>query len=199
VADGGRTFTETEHFALLTDAVSRETASLAEAKEELVSSVSTLTAEKSAVEAEKSELESRIDVLEAEKVAAEKARDEAVSEFEAFKSDLAQKAAIAERKDARIASIKEAAADLLDDEYFTAPRVQRWAEMSDESFEQVVADFRDLAAKAPKRESKAEEKTSTETARESAAFKGGTSPTATETGSVLGRFLMASGKLPAAS
>jgi chromosome segregation ATPase len=155
------------------------------------SSVSTLTAEKSALEAEKSELESRIDVLEAEKVAAEKARDEAVSEFEAFKSDLAQKAAIAERKDARIAAIKEAAADLLDDEYFTDARVQRWAEMSDESFEQVVADFRDLAAKAPKREVQGEDQVRRRRRPARAPPSRAARPPPRPRGSVLGRFLMA--------
>lgn len=69
MADGGRTFTETEHFALLTDAVGRETATLAEVKDTLEATVSTLTAEnaaeKTAHETATSELQSWIDVLKA--------------------------------------------------------------------------------------------------------------------------------------
>lgn len=196
MADGGRTFTETEHFALLTDAVARETASKADRIGELEASVSTLTAEKAAVEADKSELESRIDVLEAEKVSAQRAHDEAVEEFEAFKRDLDEKAAVQERKSARVAAVQEVAAGLLDDSYFTDARVQRWAEMSDEAFEQTVADFKELAEKAPKKDTAASgDSAPTEAARETAAFTGGTSP-ADAGGSVLGQYFTASGRVP---
>ena len=70
MADGERTFTEAQHFALLTDAVARETASLSTAKEELETKVQTEATEKAALAATVTELESKIDVLAAEKAAA---------------------------------------------------------------------------------------------------------------------------------
>src|SRR4051812_23580245 len=77
VDEGERTYSATEHLALLNDAVARETASLSSVKEELEGSVGSLSAEKAALETEKSELQSKVDVLEAEKIAAETARDNA--------------------------------------------------------------------------------------------------------------------------
>jgi hypothetical protein len=169
-----RTFTEAEHFALLTDAVQRETSSL--------------TAEKSQLETTVSELQARVDVLEAEKAAETAAKDQAVSEFEAFKAEIAEKAAVEARKADRVARVKAAAE--LPDTYFTDDRIQRWAEMADEQFEALVADLAEVAAAAPA--SSGDGKTVTETA----AFKGGESPS-TPTGSVLGQYFAARGLAPA--
>lgn len=161
VSDDNRTFTEAEHLALLTDRVARETADLTEAK--------------TALETEVSELKQRVDVLEAEKAAAITERDNTKAEFEGFKKDLEEKAAVAERKEARVARVK-AANESLPEDYFTEERATRWAEMADEAFDAFVADIE--AVKVP-----------TTTARETAAFTGGDSPTAKSEGSVLGSFL----------
>jgi peptidoglycan hydrolase CwlO-like protein len=75
-----RTFTEAQHFALLTDAVARETASLSTVKEELEQKFATAETEKAAALATVTELQTRIDVLDAEKAAAETARDAAIAE-----------------------------------------------------------------------------------------------------------------------
>lgn len=189
VAEGVRTFSEAEHLALLTDAVARETASLATVKEELEGQIATLQTEKAAELAAKSELQSRIDVLEADKVAAETARDTVTAEFDAFKSDLAQKAEIEARKADRVARIKAANATLADT-YFTNERAQRWAEMPDESFNALVADLTEVAGGQP-----ASTAVTAEAARETAAFRGGQS--ATSAGSTLGSFFTATGHLPA--
>ena len=51
MADGERTFTEAQHFALLTDAVARETASLSSVKEDLEGQVTSLESEKASLTA----------------------------------------------------------------------------------------------------------------------------------------------------
>lgn len=191
VADGERTFTETEHFALLTDAVARETASLSTDKQELEATVEGLRAEKSE---EINGLQSRIDVLEAEKAAAEKARDEAVAEHERFKAELEELAARKARKSDRVERMK-AAAPSLEESYFTEQRAERWAEMSDEAFETLIADITESAAAA---KPASDDTRPEEQARESAAFTGGDRPTAGD-GSLFGRFLSATGRGPAAS
>ena len=160
----GRTFTEDELLTLLTDRVQRETA-------DLKTQLSTLTAERD-------EAVKRVDVLEAEKAALTSERDKVTAEYETFKNDITEKAAVAERKDARIERVKSAN-DQLPDSFFTPERAQRWAEMAEEQFEALVADL--TAAK------------STETAaapkRETAAFTGGDSPKAPTEGSALRGFL----------
>lgn len=157
-----RTFTEAEHLALLTDRVARETAELTAAKDQLAT--------------EKSQLQQRVDVLEAEKAAAVSERDSVTAEFEAFKNDLAEKAAVAERKEARIKRVKEANTSL-PETYFTEERAQRWAEMAEEAFDVLLADLQEVKVAAP-------------VTTETAAFTGGTSPTADSGSSVFGQFLM---------
>lgn len=201
VAEPERTFSETEHFALLTDAVTRETAGLQTAKEELEKQLTELQTEKSS---EVNDLQGRLDILEAEKSAAEKARTELAEEFEAFKTGLNELAEIETRKAERSAAVKEAAGDLLDDDYVTDVRVQRWAEMSDEAFEAVLADFRDLAAKNPFAKNADDKKKKDDddpekAARTTAAFSAGESPSAAGEGSLFNQFLTATGKLPVAS
>lgn len=196
VTENARTFTETEHFALLTDAVARETASLSSDKETLESSITTLTGEKA-------ELAGRLDVLEAEKQAAEKSHSDAVAEFTDFKAELEQKAAVEARKTDRVAAVKAASADL-DDTYFTDERTQRWAEMADDAFTALISDLAEAAAKKKPAflmtddEKKAAKDDMADKARETAAFTGGTSPTDSGSGSLFGRFMSATGKLPAA-
>ncbi len=195
MADGERTFTEAQHFALLTDAVARETASLSSVKEDLEQKVTTAETEKAAALATVTELQTRIDVLDAEKAAAEKARDEAVTSFEAFKTDLAEKAAVEARKSERVAAVK-AADSALPEEYFTEVRAQRWAEMADEAFTSLVADLTEAALHRPA--PKAAETAATEKdVRETAAFKGGDALTSGNGSSLFGQYLSKTGHAPA--
>ena len=220
VADGDRTFTEAQHFALLTDAVARETASLSSKTEDLETKVSGLDSEKAALSATIAELQTRIDVLDAEKAAAEQARDAAVAEFTAHKDAEAEKAAATERRAERVTALK-AANSSLQDEYFTEQRVQRWAEMSQEQFDSLLVDITEAAAMGPHKfvakpgeadVCKACDKSEkagmhgfaekavdgTEAVRETAAFKGGESPTAGSGVSLFGQFLTKTGHAPAA-
>lgn len=192
VATDDKVFTEAQHVALLTSAVERETASLAEKSTELEATNATLVAEKAALETAQTELQTKIDVLESEK-AAEAARAAAAEKaLEDHKAELAEKAAVEERKATRLAAVKAADATL-DDEYLNDTRVQRWAEMSEESFAALVEDLEAAAKKKPafleKKDDDANEK-----ARETAAFKGG--ETATAQGSTFAALLRATGKLP---
>lgn len=191
-------YTEDQHFALLSSAVERETASLTVAKEELEAQVATTTTEKAALETQVSELAARIDVLEAEKAAETAAKDAAVAEFEAYKTELARAEQVETLKAERAAAVK-AAASHLTDEYFTDERKARWAEMAEEQFSALVADLTEAAAHMPKVEAnKAEtEETVVTQAAETAAFKGGETAGAVE-GSSLTALLRATGKSPVA-
>jgi hypothetical protein len=191
-----RTFTEAQHFALLTDAVARETASLSTVKEQLEQQVQVESTEKAALQATVTELETRIDVLDAEKAAAESARDAAVAEFQAYKDAEAEKAAVQARKTERVAAVK-AADSALPEEYFTDARAQRWAEMADDSFAALVADLTEAASHRPATTA-AETAASTEAVRETAAFKGGDAPTSGSGQSLFGQFLSKTGHAPAA-
>lgn len=151
VADADRTYTEVEHLALMADAVTRETASLTEAKESAETTVTTLT--------------TRVDVLEAEKAALETKVSETEKAFDEFKAELERREAIETAKQERVDAVK-AANDALPESYFTEERIQRWAEMETAAFEAYIADITALAA-APKE-------------KETAAFSGGESPTETK-------------------
>lgn len=157
VADNDRTYTEAEHLALKADAVTRETAELTQAKEQLETQVSELT--------------SKVDVLEAEKAAAEKKAADVQAEFDEFKAETERAAQLEVLKKERTDAVK-AANDALPDEYFTPERAARWAAMEEEPFN----DFLESIKVAP-------------ATKETAAFKGGDSPTAEtgkgSTGSVL--------------
>lgn len=163
MSDAVRTFTEAEHFALVTDAVSRETADLTTQVAELA--------------AAKSELEQRADVLEAEKAAAIAERDAIKAEFDQFKNDIEEAAAVAARRETRVARVKDANPTLGDD-FFTSERADRWAAMSDEAFDALVTD---LEAVKP---------ATTAAATETAAFTGGETPAAPQT-SALATYLRA--------
>lgn len=143
-----RSYTEVEHLALMADAVTRETASLTEAKE--------------SAETKVAELSARVDVLEAEKAALETKVTEAEQALADFKAETEKAAAIAQAKDERVKAVK-AANESLPDTYFTDERVQRWAEMTEEAFAEVVDGIKAAAGVVG--------------AKETAAFSGGESPT----------------------
>ena len=198
-------FTESQHFALLADAVSRETAALTEAKTALETEKSELQEKVTGLESEKSSLESRIDVLEAEKAAEIASREKAEQEFAQYQADLAELAAVQERMAARVERV-QASIDA-PAEYFTEARAQRWAQMADEEFDALLADLAEHAAAKPKGDDadaddtpaflKKKKADDSEKARETAAFTGGDSPSAPAGGSLFGAFLTATGKLPA--
>lgn len=183
-------YTEEQHFALLESAVERETASIVADKGELEVQVASLSEAKAGVEAQLAEAQGRIDVLEAEKANAEAATKAAVDEFDAYKAELARVAEVEAAKAERVARVKAANSNLAD-EYFTAERAQRWAEMSGEAFDALVADMTDsfAAVKAPAVEAAAEVETPV-VETETAAFSGGETATVSE-GSTFATFLAA--------
>lgn len=186
-----KVFTEAQHVALVESAVARETAALQTSNEELEARAASLTTEKAAAESALSEAQAKLDVLEAEKSAAEQAKVEAEKAFEDFKTGLEELASVEARRADRAAAVKEAAAGL-DDSYFTEERIQRWAEMSAEAFDVLVADLKEAAGE---KAAAAEAGASAEAVRETAAFKGGTAVKQPE-GSSFGTFLGAVGKGP---
>ncbi len=192
-------YTEAQHVAILTDAVARETASLSTVKDELDARAEVLATEKAAAEAALSEAQTKLDVLEAEKAAAVQRAESAEKAFEDFKAELERAAQIEKAKEERVQAIK-AADTSLENDYFTDERIQRWAEMADDQFALLVTDLTEAAAKRKpafleKKDDKDDPKAS-EKARETAAFKGGSTATAGQ-GSALSSFFMATGKLPA--
>lgn len=200
VTDTGETaknvYTEDQHFALLTSAVERETASLSEKTQELEAQIASLQTDKAKADTDVAELSAKVDVLEAEKSAAETAAAEAVATHEAYKAELAEKAAVDARKTERVDAIKAAAAHL-NDEYFTEERSARWAEMAQEQFDALLADLTEAASAA--KPAGAADDTATQQARETAAFSAGTTATATGKGSSLGQFLHATTGSPVAA
>lgn len=199
-------YTEEQHIAILTDAVTRETASLSSVKDELEARIEVMDTEKAAAATQLAEALTKADLLEAEKAAETQRADAAVAELVAFKVDLERAELIEKAKSERVSAIK-AADESLDDEYFTEERVQRWAEMADDQFAVLVSDLTEAAAKRPamKKDDKDEDDDKKKTmpwmkekARETAAFTGGDTPSA-GTGSALSSFLTATGKLPAAA
>jgi hypothetical protein len=175
-------YSEAQHFALLTSAIERETASLAEAKKSLETQVETLTSEKAAMADELSGAKAKVDVLEAE-VANAKAEAETVAkEYADFKADLERAREIEARKSARVERVKAANANLPQD-YFSQERAARWAAMVDEVFDALVADLTEAAAAKPAETPG--DKPATELAKESAAFTGGETPKAAVEGSTL--------------
>lgn len=175
---GDRTFTEGEAYALVADAVERETAAAKTEADELRTQVTSLGNEKDA-------LELRVTAAEDKAADAEKALEDYKTEVDT------QKAAEAKR-DERLGKVAEVAPTLVegDDEKVTE-RCDRIVAMDDESFQEYLDS---LAAVAPQKanENGSEGKTkvtpTTPLPRESAAFKG-TQPTGDKAkGSVSGLF-----------
>lgn len=147
VADD-RTYTEVEHLALMADAVTRETASLTEAKD--------------GAETKVTELSARVEVLEAEKATLETAKADADKALEDYKAGIEQLAALEKTKAERKDAVK-AANEALPETYFTDERTQRWAAMTEEGFTEVLDGIKAAAGLVG--------------SKETAAFSGGESPT----------------------
>lgn len=126
-----RTFTEGEHYALVSDAVSRETAAATSRITEL--------------EAENLSLKNSHDVLVTEKAAETQRADQAAQALVEFQERIEQEKAREARRAERVAQVAEAA-PLLE---LTQDRSDRIVAMSDEVFESYVSDLREVAAKAP--------------------------------------------------
>ena len=183
----GNQYSEAQHFSLLKSAVESETASLTAAKSDLEARVESLESEKAATATELSEAKTRIDLLEADKATAEAAAATARTELDEFKTEIERSAQVSELKTARKARVQTANASL-DDAFFSDERITRWAEMSDEAFEAFVTDMTEVAA-AAKPATTTSTTSTVEAARESAAFAGGTSPSASEGPTALASFL----------
>ncbi|MGZ4745718.1 MAG: hypothetical protein ACXVYY_01410 [Oryzihumus sp.] len=131
-----RTFTETEHAALVADAVARETAAASQRITDL--------------ETELTSTRTRLDVAEAAVTTEKAARETAEQALSTFQTETAAREAATARRGERETKIREVAAHLGDD-YFTAERVDRWAAMDDEAFTAYVAEVAALTtgAQAP--------------------------------------------------
>lgn len=189
----GNVYSEAQHFSLLETAVERETASLTAEKSALEAQIQTLESEKAATATELSEVKSRIDVLEAEKATAETAAETARTELADFKAEIERKREIEDKKKDRKDRVKAANESLVDD-FFSEERITRWAEMDDNAFDAFVSDMAEVAKAAKEAASAAgtATTTTTEQAKETAAFTGGQTPSASEDGtSVLKSFLAA--------
>lgn len=143
-----RTFTEEQFNTLLEATVEREVAAanekiaaLEQANADLQEKVATTVTDTDKV---KQDLTQRVDTLEAEKLAAQADRDRIQAEFDQFKADATAKEQAAARRDARVAEMREAAKGLKDD-YFTAERADRWAQLDDEAFSAHKAELAAIA------------------------------------------------------
>lgn len=183
----GNQYTEAQHFSLLKSAVESETASLSAAKSELETRIESLESEKAASATELSEAKTKIDLLEADKSTAEAAAETARTELATFKAEIERSAQISELKSARKTRV-QTANEALGDDFFSDERITRWAEMSDEAFDAFITDMTEMA-KAAKPATTETAPTATEAARESAAFAGGTTPSASEGPSTLATIL----------
>lgn len=195
--DPANVYTEAQHFALLESAVERETSSLTEAKSALETQVASLTGERETAQTELADVKAQLDKLEAEKANVDAALEAKTKEFDDFKAELARTEEIAALKSERVAAVKAANANLAET-YFTDERAQRWAEMSGEAFDALVADMGEAASATKTTESTETETDATEQARESAAFSGGTE-TKTAQVSSFAEFLQARRSAPVAA
>jgi hypothetical protein len=183
-----RTFTEGEAYALVDDAVKRETAAL-----------------RVAADGREADLKSANDVLVAEVAAEIKRADQAVQALDDFKDGIEQEKAREALRTERVAAVADAT-DLLE---MTDERSDRITAMDEAAFASYVSDLREVAAKAPKEDPKndpdakadakggddkdeddpktknVEVKVKGKIPRESAAFGGTTSKTKS-TGTVIG-------------
>lgn len=214
-------YSETQHQTLLSAALQRETSALEAARSELETQKAELQTQVAALEADKAELASQIDVLNAEKAQLEQARDAAVQEFEEFKQGLDDLVQAQEKLGDRVTRLKAAAPSLGEDYFADDSRQARWMGMTDEAFEALIEGMTETAKQGPHKFNKADDGercsacgqqesaflhkaaeragTTTEAARQTAAFSGGTSPTSDTSGVSKSRqFLAARGKLPAA-
>lgn len=165
---GERTFTEGEAYALVADAVERETASAKAEADGLRDQVTTLGNEK--------------DVLEQRVKAAEDAKAEAEQALEDFKTGVETEKAMEAKRSERLAKVAEIAPDLVEgDDAKVIERCDRIVAMADELFDSYVADLEAVAPQKAADDGKGGKVDGTTTAtdkdgkpipRESAAFKG---------------------------
>ena len=81
----------------------------------------------------------------AAKTAAEQRAQQVEEEFTSFKTDLEALREAAERKDERLAKVKEVAAHLGDDFFADSKRIERIVAMDEEGFEGYLADLKHVA------------------------------------------------------
>ena len=128
-----RTFTEGEAYALVDDAVKRETAAL-----------------RVAADGREADLKSANDVLVAEVAAEVKRADQAAQELIDFKDGIEQETARVALRTERVAAVADAT-DLLE---MTDERADRITAMEEAAFASYLSDLREIAAKAPKEDPK---------------------------------------------
>jgi len=127
----GRVFTEGEAYALVADAVARETASAN-------ATVEDLTAKNAALQTERDAMEVRATAAETEKAAAEQALTD-------FKAEIAAQQAAEAKRGTRLAQVAEVAPTLK----LEGERADRLVAMSDEHFSEYVEGLREVAAAGP--------------------------------------------------
>lgn len=100
--------------------------------------------EKAELEAKMADIQTQLDSAVLEAAEAKKTHDEFVAFLDAAKADEAAKAELASRKEARLTLVKEVAS--FPEEYVEA-NADRWAALSDEDFEALTADWKQIASK----------------------------------------------------
>jgi actin-related protein len=135
MADSDKTYSESEHIAILADRVSTETASL--------------TAERDQLATEKSDLQTQLDVAESAKTAAELRAEKAEKDLEDFKAEIQEREAAAVRKDERLTKVRESAKHLGEDFFKDEDRVNRIVAMKDEEFAGYLGDIAATSTGAP--------------------------------------------------
>lgn len=178
---GERTFTEGEAYALVADGIERETAA---AKVQ----IDELTAQNVTLGNEKDVLTQRVTAAEEGKAAAEQA-------FEDYKAEQERIQASEAKRSERIAKVAEVAPALvadIDTDEEAQKRGDRIVAMSDEQFDEYVADLTAAKPQTASDDGKggkttpSADPTKGELPRESAAFKGGKPTSETDKPSVLG-------------
>jgi hypothetical protein len=161
---GERTFTEGEAYALVADAVERETAAAKTEAEELRNQVTSLGNEK--------------DALELRATAAEEKVAEAEKALEDYKTDVETQKAAEAKRDERLTKVAEVAPTLVEgDDEKVAERCNRIVAMDDESFQEYLDSLTAVAPQKANDDGKGGSTTTppataTPLPRESAAFKG---------------------------
>lgn len=122
-----KTFSETEHIAILSDRVATETSALTAERDQLVSA--------------KTELETKLDVAESARVAAEKKAEESDKALTDFKAEIETQREAAARKDDRLKLVREGAKHLDATFFEDEARVARIVAMKDEDFQGYLADL----------------------------------------------------------
>lgn len=136
MADDDRTFSESELTAIVADRVTRETAEVAEDRDQL--------------KAENDELKNKLDVETSAKEAAAQRADEAEKALTDFKAEIDNEREQSARRDERIKKVREVAGHLSDEFFEDQARLDRLVAMSDEDFAGYLDDMRQTAANTSK-------------------------------------------------